>query len=84
MILDALGNEIVIGNWYGYSRNEGGFSHATLGKAKSVSEKTKKVRLEKCIVKRYLYGQPSLHRLNSNASEVSMSSTMIFPVPRMD
>jgi hypothetical protein len=75
---DALGNEIVIGNWYGYSRNDGGRSHVTVGQAIKTTDKT--VRLGNCKVNLWLYGDPCDH-YRKLATEVSIRSDMIFPVP---
>ena len=85
-MLDALGNEIILGNWYGYTALGGGFSHTTIGKVKAINEKTEKIRLEKCIVKHYLYGKPTGTPTwrNPTPADVSIRSVMVFPVPRMD
>lgn len=53
MLKDATGNEIVIGNKYGYYRNTNGFTYVTIGEAKSVTEG--KVNLINRNVKRYIY-----------------------------
>lgn len=84
MITDALGNEIIIGNWYGYSRNDGGFSHVNLGRVKAVNDKTGNVRLVDCKVTRWLYGDPSDFRADKKPADVSIRSSMIFPVPPQD
>lgn len=87
MILDALGNEIVVGGWYGYSRNDGGFSHTVIGLAGRATEgdpdnyQPPKVRLTQCRVKRYLYGRPSDHRAGEKSKDISMAAFMLFPVP---
>ena len=75
---DALGNEIIVGNLYGYSRNDGGFSHVTIGQA--VGAKNGKVRLTGCAVTRFLYGEPTDHRLGERPGDVSIRSSMVFPV----
>lgn len=87
---DALGNEIIIGNWYGYSRNDGGFSHTTVGKALKVTEadlsqyRVAKVRLGNCKVTRYLYGQLTDYEKDKVAKDLSMATFMLFPVPNQD
>lgn len=86
---DALGNEIIIGNWYGYSRNDGGFSHTTLGKALKVTPGDgqylcAKVRLGEIKVSRFLYGTPTDHRKDEGAKTLSMATYMVFPVPAQD
>lgn len=81
MANDALGNEIIVGGWYGYSALGGGFSHTTTGKVSYT--KGDKVRLVECQVKYYLYGQPHQPswKTDKPESDVSIRSTMIFPVP---
>lgn len=86
MITDALGNEIIIGNWYGYSRNDGGHSHTTIGIATKITESDgcytcAKVRLGTCKVKRFLYGKPTDYRKDEVAKDISIASYMVFPVP---
>lgn len=86
MATDALGNEIVVGNWYGYSRSDGGHSHTIIGRASKVTEGDgqyipPKVRLVDCRAKRYLYGQPNDYRKDKKPADVSMASAMVFPVP---
>lgn len=78
IVTDALGNEIVIGNLYGYSRSAGGHSHTTVGEAKSA--KNGKVRLIGCIVKSYTYGEPSRFNPEHQGEDVSMRGNMVFPV----
>lgn len=86
---DALGNEIIIGNWYGYSRNDSGFSHTTVGKAVKVTPGDgqylcAKVRLGEVKVNRFLYGKPTDYRYSEQAKTLSMATYMVFPVPKQD
>lgn len=75
---DALGNDIVIGNLYGYSRNDGGFSHVTVGRAEYV--KNGKVRLTDCRVAHWLYGKPGeLSSTRQPPRPISILSYMVFP-----
>ncbi len=83
---DALGNEIIVGNWYGYSRSDGGHSHTTLGKALKVTPgdgqyNPAKVRLGELVVKNFLYGKPTDHGYTGGAKSLSMATYMVFPVP---
>ncbi len=85
MITDALGNEIVVGKLYGYSRSDGGHSHTTIGRVSKITEgdgryTPGKVRLVDCVVKRYLYGQPTDFRKDDKPADVSMMAAMVFPV----
>lgn len=77
---DALGDPIVIGARYGYSRNSNGFTHVTLGTAKSVSD-SGKARLVDCEVKNFVYGKPCARFTDAPPADVSVLSTSIFPVP---
>jgi hypothetical protein len=88
-IVDALGNPVIVGNWYGYSRNDGGHSHTTIGRVSKVTEgdgryTPPKARLVDCVVKRYLYGHPTDFRKDEKPADVTMAAAMIFPVPSMD
>lgn len=86
-MFDALGNKIIVGNWYGYSRNDGGHSHTTIGKALKVSEakgyEPAKVRLGECKSNHYVYGEPTTREWRQgkpDAAGVSIMSRMVFPV----
>ena len=82
MANDALGNEIIVGGWYGYSTSSSGWSHTTIGKV--AYTKADKARLVDCRVNYYLYGKPIEKpgwAADKPAAAVSIRSTMIFPVP---
>ena len=88
-IVDALGNPVIVGNWYGYSRSDGGHSHSILGRVKKVTPgdgqyTPAKVRLVDCVAKRYLYGNPTDFRKDEKPADVSMAAAMVFPVPPQD
>lgn len=76
---DALQNDIIIGQTYGYSTSSGGRQVTVLGEAVSFSEKTKNVTLK--VVQRYfyLYGNPSDYEYNDSKT-VSTRSLNLFPV----
>jgi hypothetical protein len=86
-MIDALGKEIVVGAWYGYSRNDGGQSHTTIGRVGKVTPgnpsryKPAKVRLVDCKVNRFIYGEPTDYRKDEVAKDVSIAAYMVFPVP---
>lgn len=89
MIIDALGKEIVVGEWYGYSRNDGGYSHTTIGRALKVTPSSgvyspAKVRLTECHVRRFLYGHPTDHRKDEKPKDITIAAYMVFPVPAPD
>lgn len=75
-LVDATGKEIVLGQRYGYSRAQNGFSHTTIGTAIGVAKD--KVRLGGCKVKHFLYGEPT--SFGNCASDVSIRANMVFPV----
>lgn len=79
---DALGNEIIQGNMYGYSRNDGGFSHNTVGVASGESKG--KVKLTQLRIKRFLYGEPTDFREWQIPDYVYISSNQVFPVNPKD
>lgn len=89
LIVDALGKPVIVGSWYGYSRNDGGFSHTTIGKVSKVTSgdgkfTPPKVRLVDCVVKRFLYGHPTDHRKDEKPKDVTMFAAMVFPVPKQN
>lgn len=77
---DALGNPIVQGARYGYSRNANGFTHVTIGTANGFTP-LGKVKLIDCVVTSYLYGEPCKRHNDDNPGNVSILSNSIFPVP---
>jgi hypothetical protein len=84
MVIDALGNEIVVGRKYGYSRNDGGYSHVTIGTASKITEANSdrynppKVRLIDCTVLRFYCGEP--YQNDVKPADVSILGVMVFPV----
>lgn len=72
---DALGNEIVIGNWYGYSRMKNGIVTVVIGK---VSKKTEKRITLSDIVRQWgAYGNPDTIKVSK---DVSVYPRTCFPV----
>jgi hypothetical protein len=76
--LDALGNEILVGAAYGFSRNVSGYSYTTVGIA--AYTKNGKVRLVNCVVTSRLYGIDDTVKVYNEASDVSINAFMVFPV----
>lgn len=77
---DALGNEIIIGNLYGYARQEHGFNIVIIGTANNFTEKgtcTLKV-VER---KQSLY-YDELEPVEINASKVSVKPMLLFPIQK--
>jgi len=71
---DALGNEVIIGNKYGYSTNDTVF----VGRAMKFT--TSRVTLETIFRKHYLYGKEIDRTYGRIADTVSVSSYLLFPV----
>lgn len=76
---DALQNDIIIGQKYGYTTSKSGWQVNVIGEATSFSEKTKKVTLMVLQRYTYLYGEPSDHPFNDSVT-VSVRSLNLFPV----
>lgn len=75
---DALGNDIVIGNTYGYSSSSGGWSHTVVGTAISFTPKGK-VTIKVIATNTFLYGEPSDYQ-KVTAEKINISTHMVFPV----
>lgn len=77
-IADALGDEIVMGNTYGYATVSSGRTRVVTGTAVSLT-KTGRVSLTVTGLKVYLYGKPS-RAYGDTAEKVSVNSCILFPV----
>jgi hypothetical protein len=75
--VDALGNEIVENNLYGYSSPGSGRHRVVIGRAIGGTEK--KVRLEVLTVKEFLYGKPE-KPWRDHAKSLSIAGYLLFPV----
>ena len=75
-VLDALGQPIVLGNFYGYSRNESGWSHVIIGRAFKTTDNGK-VHLIDCTMKKWLYGKETVP---SESINVTIRAFMVFPI----
>lgn len=73
---DALGHDIVLNTYYGYSRNQNGFTHIRVGKVTKLNEKSVTMDVE--IHKTALYDNPLEEDKCSN--KISIKSNMLFPV----
>ena len=77
-IYDALGDEIIIGKKYGFTRSKNGIAHTVLGEASKIT-KTGRVSLKVISVKKYCWG-----KLIENDKKISNVSSiypfMLFPV----
>jgi hypothetical protein len=74
---DALGDPIQIGERYGYSRNESGFSFVRIGKITKINEKS--VTMEVEISKKSLYQHP-FEEEKIEKKSIAIRSDMLFPV----
>jgi len=77
--VDALGNEIVVGQTYGYSSPSSGRHRVVVGKVLGCSET--KVRLEVLNVKEFMYGE-SMKPYAPHAPALSIAGYLLFPVVR--
>ena len=78
---DALGVEIKIGQRYGYSRNENGFTYVRIGTIGKINEKTVTMDVE--ITKRALYSA-DLEIDSTSSKKISIKGNMLFPVNEID
>ena len=78
---DALGQEIQLGNVYGYTTTSSGLAKTTIGKAFKFSP-TGKISLQVLHVKNFLYGQPTEASWTGTAETVSIRAHMLFPIER--
>lgn len=76
-VFDALANEIILGNRYGYSSNSNGFIRIVTGIANNVTA-TGKVTLHDLHIRRFLYNKPTT--VNDGADKISVTSNILFPV----
>lgn len=75
---DALGNEIVMGGWYGYTQSNSGLSHITIGKAFKETP-TGLLTLSDTQVWGIGYQSNTIYSKDSG-KKVSVRSLMVFPV----
>lgn len=75
---DALGNEIVMGGWYGYTQSNNGLSHITFGKAFKETP-TGMLTLSETQIWRIGY-QNSEIRAKESGKKVTVRSLITFPV----
>jgi hypothetical protein len=75
---DALGNEIVMDGWYGYTQSNNGFSHITIGKAFKETP-TGLLTLSETQIWRVGYRDSKIWAKESG-KKVTVRSFMTFPV----
>jgi len=76
---DAIGNNIIIGEYYGYTTSSSGNQNTTIGKAASYTEKTKRVTLQVVHRFSYLYGELSDYGYH-NSEKVTVRSLNLFHI----
>lgn len=79
ILVDALGDPIVIGNRYGYSTSANGIARTVIGEALNFT-KGGRVTLKVESLKTFLYGKLIPNGISERAEKISMHSHMIFPV----
>ncbi len=81
---DALGNPIIIGKTYGWSRNDSGLSYVTIGVAEKFSEKGVTFRVVKALKSLYEYDPEPLKiggdGFDSIKEKVNIKGMMVFPI----
>lgn len=82
-VVDALGNEIKIGERYGYSTSKSGLSRTVVGTAKNVKQSSSRVVLVVEKVNTFLYGGKIDDSFNGNAETIAIRAHMVFPVASM-
>ena len=75
---DALNNEIIIGNKYGYSRNQNGFTYVRIGKI--INETPKGLVTMEVEISRYALYQDELKDESDYQNKISIKSNMLFPI----
>jgi hypothetical protein len=78
-VKDALGNEIVMGQDYGYAAANSGWTRVVTGMAESVT-KTGKVTLRVKSLNTYLYGETSDYVRANPSDKISVKGCILFPV----
>ena len=76
--LDALRNDIKLGETFGYSSSANGFAKTAVGVATKIT-KTGLITLEISKVHHFLYGQP-IDRTSDDAKSVNVRPHLLFPV----
>lgn len=80
MAFDALGNEVLIGERYGYSSRSNGIVNVVIGVATKINEETSNISLQ---VERKLsgvYNNPLADDKHQKRNSVSVLSNTIFPL----
>ena len=78
---DALGNQIITGNFYGYSHSSNGHTKVTIGKADKISNG--KVTIKNCKESTFLYiseGQQKPYSVLHPERARTVASVICFPV----
>lgn len=76
---DALNNEIIFGNRYGYSRNQNGFTYVRLGKVINSTPKGMVTMLVDSS-KVALYNADLKEEENCTQLKISIKPNMLFPI----
>lgn len=77
--VDALGNEIIMGQLYGYSTSSDGHDRTVVGRAVKFTPKNLlSLSVEK--VQNFLYGQPFEKTWSQDSDKVNIRAYKVFPV----
>lgn len=80
MVFDALGNEIVLGERYGYSNRANGNVTVVIGRAIKINEETSNVTLSVERKLKGIYNSDLRDDQNSGNGKSSVLSNTIFPL----
>ena len=75
---DALGNDIIIGQRYGYTTGGNGILHVVTGTAAKLTEQKVAIKVDKLTT--YVYGKPADGERQSTASTRAVYGCNLFPV----
>lgn len=80
-MIDALGNEVIVGNWYGYSKQSSSIVTVVFAKVKYI--KDGKARMTDVIENASCYGSPTQNnwRESEKPADRTMTGTTLFPIP---
>lgn len=75
---DALGNEIILNEYYGYSNNRNGHTSVRVGRVVKLNEKSVTIKVE--IAKAAVYNNEVEDDKFLSRDTISVKSNMIFPI----
>ncbi len=77
---DALGNPIIVGNKYGWARNDNGLTQVTIGIAQKFTEKGVTLKVESAKKGLYEYDPEPLKVGEDIKEKVNVKGMILFPI----